>query len=218
MNKRHYSVLILLVFLIFGEEISMAKAYESRDEIAQEYKWNLSDIYKNWGLWKEDYTKAESMLKELTEYKGKLEDKDKFLEFLTKQEELDKLSYKLYRYPQLLRDVNAYDKDATENLQKVQFLFSKVTTDLSWVNSETISAGEEKVLGWTKEEAFSDYKFGLENLFRLEKHILPENENRLLSYYSQFMSAPRTIYSELSVSDVKWHVVELYTGEKVEAT
>lgn len=62
MNKRHYSVLILLVFLIFGEEISMAKAYESRDEIAQEYKWNLSDIYKNWGLWKEDYTKAESML------------------------------------------------------------------------------------------------------------------------------------------------------------
>ena len=113
----------------------MAKTYETRDEIAQEYKWNLSDIYKNWGLWKEDYTKAESMLKELTEYKGKLEDKDKFLEFLTKQEELDKLSYKLYRYPQLLRDVNAYDKDATENLQKVQFLFSKVTTDLSWVNS-----------------------------------------------------------------------------------
>ena len=141
MNKRHYSVLILLVFLIFGEEISMAKAYESRDEIAQEYKWNLSDIYKNWGLWKEDYTKAESMLKELTEYKGKLEDKDKFLEFLTKQEELDKLSYKLYRYPQLLRDVNAYDKDATDNLPKVQFLFSKVTTDLSWVTSETISIG-----------------------------------------------------------------------------
>ena len=218
MYKKHYRVIFLLIFFIFGEEISMAKTYETRDEIAQEYKWNLSDIYGNWNLWKEDYTKAEGMVKELTEYKGKLENKDKFLEFLKKQEDLDKLSYKLYRYPQLLRDVNAYDKDATENLQKVQFLFSKVTTELSWVNSETISIGEEKVLGWTKEQEFSDFRFGLENLFRLEKHILPENENRLLSYYSQFLSAPRNIYTELSVSDVKWPVVELSNGEKVEST
>ena len=62
----------------------MAKTYETRDEIAQEYKWNLSDIYKSWDLWQKDYTKAEGMLNELTEYKGKLEDKEKFLEFLKK--------------------------------------------------------------------------------------------------------------------------------------
>lgn len=196
----------------------MAKTYETREEISDEYKWNLSDIYENWNLWKSDYTKAEKMVKDLADYKGKLNDKDKFLEFMKKQEELDKLSYKLYRYPQLLRDVNAYDKEATENLQKVQFLFSKVTTDLSWVNSETLAIGEDNVLSWTKEEDFSDFRFGLENLFRLEKHILPENENKLLSYYSQFMSAPRTIYTELSVSDVEWPVVELSTGEKIEST
>ena len=56
MNKRHYSALFLLIFLIFGEEISMAKTYETRDEIAQEYKWNLSDICKSWDLWQKDYT------------------------------------------------------------------------------------------------------------------------------------------------------------------
>ena len=69
------------------------------------------------------------MVKDLVSYKGKLSDKEEFLKFLKEQEELDKLSYKLYRYPQLQRDVNAFDKDSTENLQKIQFLFSKVSTD-----------------------------------------------------------------------------------------
>ena len=218
MRERYKKIIILSLFFIFGREIVMAKAYESREEIAKEYKWNLSDIYENWGLWSKDYEKAEGMVKDLSTYKGKLDNKEKFLEFLKEQEELDKLSYKLYRYPQLQRDVDAFDKDSTENLQKIQFLFSKISTDLSWVNSEILSVGQDKVLIWTKEAEFSDYKFSLENLFRLEKHILPENENKLLSYYSQFLSSPRTIYTELSVSDVKWPTVELSTGEKAEAT
>ncbi len=218
MQKRYKKIIIMSLFFIFGREIVMAKAYESREEIATEYKWNLSDIYKNWDLWSKDYEKAEGMVKDLSTYKGKLNDKEKFLEFLKEQEELDKLSYKLYRYPQLQRDVDAFDKDSTENLQKVQFLFSKISTDLSWVNSEILSVGKDNVLLWTNDAEFSDYKFGLKNLFRLEKHILSEDENKLLSYYSQFLSSPRTIYTELSVSDVKWPTVELSTGEKAEAT
>ena len=151
MQKRYKKIIIMSLFFIFGREIVMAKAYESREEIATEYKWNLSDIYKNWDLWSKDYEKAEGMVKDLSTYKGKLNDKEKFLEFLKEQEELDKLSYKLYRYPQLQRDVDAFDKDSTENLQKVQFLFSKISTDLSWVNSEILSVGKDNVLLWTND-------------------------------------------------------------------
>lgn len=218
MAGKYKKIIFLSLFFIFGRETIMAKTYETREEIPQEYKWNLSDIYENWDLWQKDYGKAEEMVKDLVSYKGKLNNKEEFLKFLKEQEELDKLSYKLYRYPQLQRDVNAFDKNSTENLQKIQFLFSKVSTDLSWVNSEILAVGKDKVLLWTGEKEFSDYKFGLENLFRLEKHVLPEKENRLLSYYSQFLSAPRTIYTELSVTDVKWPVVDLSTGEKVEST
>ena len=59
----------------------MAKTYETREEIPQEYKWNLSDIYENWGLWQKDYGKAEEMVKDLVSYKGKLSDKEEFLKF-----------------------------------------------------------------------------------------------------------------------------------------
>ena len=190
---------------------------QNEKEIGKEYRWNLSDIYKNYKEWEKDYKKIEKQAKDLVSYKGKLGKEKTLLEFLKKQEEMDKLSYKLYRYPQLAKDLNSFDKEAVENLQKVQFLFSKINTELSWINSELIN-NRNKIEKWIVKKEFSDYRFGLENLFRLQEHILKENESKLLSFYSSYMSAPRTIYSEITVTDMEWPTIKLSTGEEVEVT
>ena len=186
-------------------------------EIKKEYKWNLRDIYKSYKEWEKDFGKVQKLKDELLMYKGKFSDEKKLSEFLKKQEELDKIAYKLYAYPQLARDLNSSDKEATENLQKIQFLFSEITTELSWVNPELIE-NRKKIEKYIKKEEFSDYKFGLENLFRLQKHVLNERESKLLSYFGSFFSTPRTVYTEVTVTDVEWPVVKLSTGEKAEAT
>ena len=188
-----------------------------REDIAKEYKWNLNDIYENYEKWNEDFEKMKEIEKELVGYKGNFGKEENLLKFLKKQEELDKISYKLYRYPQLARDLNSLDKEATENLQKIQFLFAEISTGLSWVNSELIE-NRENIEKWIQKEEFSDYRFGLENLFRLQSHVLDEEKSKLLSYFSSYFSTPRTIYSEITVSDVQWPEVELSTGEKIEAT
>ncbi|MBB1535467.1 MAG: oligoendopeptidase F [Leptotrichia sp.] len=188
-----------------------------REDIAKEYKWNLNDIYENYEKWNEDFEKMKEIEKELVGYKGSFGKEENLLKFLKKQEELDKISYKLYRYPQLARDLNSLDKEATENLQKIQFLFAEISTGLSWVNSELIE-NRENIEKWIQKEEFSDYRFGLENLFRLQSHVLDEKKSKLLSYFSSYFSTPRTIYSEITVSDVQWPEVELSLGEKIEAT
>ena len=188
-----------------------------RSEIKQEYKWNLSDIYENYSAWEKDFEKVSDLKKELAGFKGKFGNEEKLLEFFQKQEEMDKISYKLYRYPQLARDLNSSDKEAVEHLQKVQFLFAEISTELSWVNSELVD-NRENIEKWIEKKEFDDYRFGLKNLFRLQKHILEEKESKLLSYYSSFFSAPRSIYSEVTVTDVEWPQVTLSSGEKVEVT
>lgn len=188
-----------------------------RSEIKQEYKWNLSDIYENYSAWEKDFEKVSDLKKELAGFKGKFGNEEKLLEFFQKQEEMDKISYKLYRYPQLARDLNSSDKEAVEHLQKVQFLFAEVSTELSWVNSELVD-NRENIEKWIEKKEFDDYRFGLKNLFRLQKHILEEKESKLLSYYSSFFSAPRSIYSEVTVTDVEWPQVTLSSGEKVDVT
>ena len=188
-----------------------------RSEIKQEYKWNLSDIYENYSAWEKDFEKVSELKKELAGFKGQFGNEGKLLEFFQKQEEMDKISYKLYRYPQLARDLNSSDKEAVEHLQKVQFLFAEVSTELSWVNSELVD-NRENIEKWIEKKEFDDYRFGLKNLFRLQKHILEEKESKLLSYYSSFFSAPRSIYSEVTVTDVEWPQVTLSSGEEVDVT
>ncbi len=39
-----------------------------------------------------------------------------------------------------------------------------------------------------------------------------------MSYFSSYFSSPRTIYSEITVTDVEWPEVELENGEKIRAT
>ena len=188
-----------------------------RDNVGQEYKWNLSDIYENYSAWEKDFEKVSELKKELAGFKGQFGNEGKLLEFFQKQEEMDKISYKLYRYPQLARDLNSLDKEAVEHLQKVQFLFAEISTELSWVNSELVD-NRENIEKWIEKKEFDDYRFGLKNLFRLQKHILEEKESKLLSYYSSFFSAPRSIYSEVTVTDVEWPQVTLSSGEKVDVT
>ncbi|WP_369711755.1 oligoendopeptidase F [Leptotrichia sp. HSP-334] len=188
-----------------------------RKDIPKEYKWNLGDIYENYEKWNEDLAKMEKIQEELVEYKGKFDNEDKLLEFLKKQEESEKIAYKLYRYPQLATDLDSSDKKATENMQKIQFLFAKMGTELSWVNPELIE-NRENIEKWIQKKEFSDYKFGLENLFRLQSHVLDEDKSKLLSYYSSYFSAPRSIYSEITVTDVEWPLVTLNNGEEIQAT
>ncbi len=188
-----------------------------RKDIPKEYKWNLGDIYENYERWNEDLAKMEKIQEELVKFKGKFDSEDKLLQFLKKQEESEKIAYKLYRYPQLARDLDSSDKEATENMQKIQFLFAKMGTELSWVNPELIE-NRENIEKWIQKKEFSDYRFGLENLFRLQSHVLDEDKSKLLSYYSSYFSAPRSIYSEITVTDVDWPLIKLNNGEEIQAT
>ena len=199
------------------EKNKMEKKEFKRDNIGQEYKWNLSDIYENYSIWEKDFEKVGELKRELAKFKGQFGNEGKLLEFFQKQEKMDKISYKLYRYPQLARDLNSSDKEAVEHLQKVQFLFAEISTELSWVNSELVD-NRENIEKWIEKKEFDDYRFGLKNLFRLQKHILEKKESKLLSYYSSFFSAPRSIYSEVTVTDVEWPQVTLSSGEKVDVT
>ena len=45
-----------------------------RDKIADEYKWNLNDIYDNWGAWEADMVIIEDLMTDFVSLQGTLAD------------------------------------------------------------------------------------------------------------------------------------------------
>jgi oligoendopeptidase F len=193
---------------------------EGTIKVENKYKWNLSDIYSSWSLWEQDFIKINKMMDEINEYKGNLSRNPKFLiDFLKLQERMDVLSYKIYLYPNMKKDLNGRDKKAVENLQRIITLFSQYSTSTAWVTPEILTIPGETMISWIEEnQEFKPYEFNLMELYRLQGHILDAKSEKLISYYSQYQDAPKSIYSELSTTDIKFDEVEFKDGTKMPMT
>jgi len=67
-------------------------------------------------------------------------------------------------------------------------------------------------------EGLAPYRYGIENLFRQQEHVLTEDKERLLSYFSPVNSAPNNIYTEITTSDIKYAETALSDGDSVTMT
>lgn len=213
-------VLLLLVSVLLVEASFAQKVYESRDEIPAEFKWSLNDIYSNWTDWENDMTKLKSMMDEIVSYKGKLKQSPENLLAVQKlNDELGILSYKVYRYPQLMRDLDTRDQQVGANLQRVQSMFAEFGVATSWINPEMLEIPWDTMKKWLDaNSAFKPYRFGIEDLYRQQKHVLTSDKEELLSYFSRVNSAPGEIYSNLTTADVDFPTVQLSNGDSVQAT
>jgi oligoendopeptidase F len=215
--KRFITIIVCLALLTISA-VAQQRTLD-RDKIEDKYKWNLKDIYPDWGSWEKGLTDLDMKMEAFAGLKGTLsKGPEALLHVLRLQDELDILSYRVYRLPQLTRDTDTRNQDVSAKLQKVQILFAKFNTATSWFNPELLKIPWETMEKWLAVSDFAPYRFGIEDLYRQQAHVLDEEKEKLLSYFSQFKNSPRTIYSELSTSDIEFPEVVLSTGDTLTMT
>ena len=221
LKKIILSVLTGIIFSHLISETAMAQKYSlNRDSIPAKYKWNLNDIYPSWEAWEKDFAKIETMMDQIAKLKGTLGKGAKELTFALKlKEEMDIISYKVYQYPALMKNLDTRNQEVGSKLQKVQILFSTFGTATSWFSPEMLTIPEATMKKWiTETPDLKDFKFGLEDMYRMQAHVLSEDKENLLSFYSQLSGTPGSIYSELSTSDIKFPTITPSSGEKITLT
>ncbi len=156
---------------------------KNKNKNKYKYKWNLNDIYSDWSLWQKDFTQMGKMMDKIDEYKGKIsKDPETFTEFLKLQEKVDILSYKVYLYPNMKKDLNGADQKAGENLQRIITLFSQYSTSTAWVTPEILTIPKKTMVSWIEEnQDLKPYEFNLMELYRLQGHILDAKSEKLIS-------------------------------------
>lgn len=192
----------------------------NRDSIPDQYKWDFTDIYPSWDAWQDGMTQLEGLMDQYAVLEGTLaQGPDQILKAYRLGDELGMLLYRVYRYPQLMRDTDTRNNEVSAKLQQVQILLAKFNSATSWFDPELLSIPWDTMKGWlNRTPELAPYAFGIEDLYRNQEHVLSPDQEKLLSYFSRFNSVPGSIHDELSTSDIDFPEITLSDGQTVKVT
>ncbi|MBD3167454.1 hypothetical protein GF324_12710, partial [bacterium] len=212
--------ILALMMLTWGPAVAEKPNTLVREEIPEQYKWDLSHIYSSWEEWEADVAKLQALMDEIVAFQGRLsEGPDILLQYQQLNDKLGMLAIKAYRYAGLQQVTNMNDSELQAKEQQVRILFAQFGQKTAWAAPEMLQIPEDTLMAWVdRTPDLEPYRFEFSELYREQEHVLDESGEQLLSYSSTFRGMPRDTYSMLSTADVKFPDVVLSNGDTVKAT
>jgi oligoendopeptidase F len=188
-----------------------------RAEIPDDYKWDLSSIFPSWQAWEEAYGRLEGLIAAFAGRRGSLAGgPDALLGAFQAMDELGQLAYAVWYYPSLAHDEDQRDNEVGAKRQRVQILLARWQQATSWFNPELLALPLDRVRAWMDgSPPLALYRFAIENLYRLQAHVLDDKGERLMSLLGRFDVTPSDAYEALSTADAKFPSITLSDGRQV---
>jgi oligoendopeptidase F len=131
-------------------------------------------------------------------------------------DEIGKLQYLTYRYPQLQRDVDTRDQAVAGRFQRVGACSPSSTPPPPGSRPSCWASPRATMRGWLDSTpALAPYRFTILDNYRKQAHVLDEKGERLLALAGPLRQSPRNVYSELSTSDIQWPKITTSDGKSV---
>ena len=193
------------------------KEEKLRSEIDDKYKWDLTKIYSSMDIWLKDYNNVKQMIEKVKDYKDCfLNDGKELYKFLKYDEDVSRLLEKLYYYAHLNYDSDTLNEKYKEISSKVLDLYSRYDELSSYVTPEILKLDKEKIDSfYVDEPKLKEYKFNIDNIYRLKSHTLDKEKEEMLSSISRCLSNPQETYEALTDSDFDFDYITLGDGSKV---
>ena len=190
----------------------------NRNEIPDQYKWRLEDIFQDDPAWEIEYANLQNALGLIPAYEGKLDSLTVLEEALKLLFMQDRRLLALYSYARMRRDEDNNDTHYQALVDRAQGLLVKFSTATAFYAPELLSLDESYLNEAKNCSDFSDYKVYLEELIRRKKHTLTAAEERIVSMAGELTQAPDTIYSMLTDADMKFPTIKDDSGDDIELT
>lgn len=191
-----------------------------RDEISQEFKWKLEDIYASNDLWEMDYQRVMQMADSLSPYKEDMgSSADKLFECLYKSTEMSRLFEKVYVYAHMRSHEDSTDSFFQGLADRVDSLGVTVSSAGSFIVPGILTVPDKVLEAFLAEsEGLRFYKRFIDEIRRKKPHILSAAEEQVLAMTGEIVQAPGTIFSMLNNADIKFPYIKDEDGNKLELT
>ena len=194
--------------------------YNTRKEVPNEYKWDLSKMYSSDIEIENDINKVNELTPKILEFKSHIMDSSNSLyEFLKITEKQDRILTKLYVYSKMAFDVDTKDNTTKSLKMKIEKLSESLSEKFSFIEPEMLAFDYEKVLKYIEEnKKLNEYKFYLEDIYRFKTHSLSQKEEdiyvRALNAFGNCSEA----FSNLNNADIDLGYIKNEKGEDVKLT
>jgi len=190
----------------------------TRDEIDEQYKWNLTDIYSSDEDWEKDFKFVEQSIARYAQFEGKItESADNLLACLKVDEEIGIKLERLYLYSMLAKDSDMRDTKYQGMDDRIKSVYSKVLAASSFIKPELLKADEAKLIEFI--DSIPDlkiYKQSFDDLLRLRNYTLEREQEELLAIASEVTQVPYNTYSLFTNADLKFPKVADENSNEIE--
>lgn len=191
-----------------------------REEVAEEYKWKLEDIYSSDEAWAESLEKAEELITRGASFKGRLGESAKtLLEFMRYDDESTLVLNALWGYAACRGDEDTNVPKYQDFGLRMRNYFVRYSSALAFARPEIIEIDDETIERFYKEERDLElYRLALTRLRREREHTLTESEERIMAAASPLQSAAESTYSLFEGADIKFPAALDSEGSENELT
>ena len=191
------------------------KRIRSREEIPEEDKWAIEDLYATDAAWEEDLKTVADDQEYLASFAGKLADPRQLYDYLHRSEELNTKADRLGNY--CMRKADEDTRNATYQAMQGRFMsvFVALGAATSFDTPEIMSISDEDMDRFYREyPALERYRRYLTNLRRMKAHTLSAAEEKLLAAAGEMADAPDSIYGAFADADLTFPDAVDSKGEK----
>ena len=216
-----FALLILITISMPGmaQEKDMVPDYSTtpRKDVPVEYTWNVADIFESKDAWTAEKERVFAESERLDEMKdGWTGSAAKMLVFFKWNDEIAIAGRKLQAYASFQSHMDLANSEYRMMLGELQSHFVQLRAKLAFVNSDILALGSEKFEAYLKKKpGLKPYAFNVREVFRTAEHILPTDQQEIVSMSGLFASTASQAAGALRDVDLPNPQVRLSNGDLI---
>lgn len=176
----------------------------SRNDILEEYKWRLEDIYETEETWLNDYARVNEMVQDIKKYKGSLQESAlELLKCLQLRDKILETRDRLYMYALKRKQEDSKNPENQALFHKAQKFKADIGAEVVFIEVEITNIPEEILFNFKNDvQELSFYDFYFRRLIHQKSFRLSQAEENILSKIECLKSSPSNIYDKIKNTDI----------------
>lgn len=187
-----------------------------RNEISNEYKWDLDKMYPNKEAIEADIAYIKEGLSKIARYKGKLSaSSDNLYEALKLMEDISRKLSHYYVYTHMKHHEDTRNNENLAESSKSEMMSTDLSKAIAYIVPEIIAMDEGLLETYMKDERLGHYRKMVDEILRDKPYTLSDKEEEIMAAASELAGVPENTYEMLSYADMKFPEITDEDGNKV---